>query len=128
MPSSKTIMEMDVTVQVIIHITIVVKNLTANATQMLKKKQQNKSSKKQIKNMSRKSRFLVGLAAALLTFGGLFATMGPKQFNSCRPCHRMDHGCMHEEHFRHCDESTKTIKAEKVIIIREVAKTDSVKN
>jgi hypothetical protein len=76
--------------------------------------------------MSRKSRFLVGLTVAVLTFGGLWATMGPERFNSCRH-HRMEHCCMHEEHFRHCDESTKEVNAEKVIVIKEVIKTDSVK-
>lgn len=79
--------------------------------------------------MSRKSRFLVGFTAAALTFGGLFATMGPAQFNGGRPmCHPHGHHCcMQEENYRHCDESTKVIKTEKVIIIKEVAKTDSAK-
>ena len=77
--------------------------------------------------MSRKSRFLVGLMVAVLTFGGLWGTMGSTKFNSCRPSHRMQHCCMHEGNNRHCDESTKVIEAEKVIVIKEVIKTDSVK-
>jgi hypothetical protein len=76
--------------------------------------------------MSRKSRFLVGLSVAALTFGGLWSTMGPEKFNSCRPCHRMQHCCMHDECNKHCDESTKVINADKVIVVKEVIKQDSV--
>ena len=79
--------------------------------------------------MSRKSRFLVGLTAAVLTFGGLFATMGPEHFNGGRPlCHLHEHHCcMQEENNRHCGKSTKVINADKVIVIKEVIKTDTVK-
>lgn len=44
--------------------------------------------------MSRRSRFLVGLAAAAITFGSLFATMGPEKFNQCgKRAHEMRHCC-----------------------------------
>ena len=47
--------------------------------------------------MSRKGNFLVGLAAAALTFGSLYATLGSERFNkSCHPCHAMEHCCMHQ--------------------------------
>ena len=47
--------------------------------------------------MSRKGNFLVGLAAAALTFGSLYGTLGSARFNkSCQPCHTMQHCCMPE--------------------------------
>ena len=54
--------------------------------------------------MSRKSRFFVGLTAAVLTFGCLFATMGPSHFNCGRPmCHpHHHHCCMQEPQNNHC--------------------------
>jgi len=72
--------------------------------------------------MSRKSRFLVGLTAAALTFGGLFATMGPEHFNGGRPmCSSHEHHCcMQEQHDRHCCDS----KTDKTV---DHAATDSVK-
>ena len=43
--------------------------------------------------MKRSSRFVVGFAAAALTFGSLFAFVGPKHFHGCEqaPCHRHHH-------------------------------------
>ncbi len=76
--------------------------------------------------MSRKSRFLVGLTVSVLTFGGLWATMGHERFDSCRH-QRMVRCCMQEVQGRHCDASTKEINAEKVIVIKEVIKIDTVK-
>ncbi|MFZ4582839.1 MAG: hypothetical protein ACOYM7_09340 [Paludibacter sp.] len=59
--------------------------------------------------MSRKSRFFVGLTVAVLTFGGLFATMGPSHFNCGRPmCHPHEHHCcIHESHHNECGDITK---------------------
>jgi len=64
--------------------------------------------------MSRKSRFLVGLTAAALTFGGLFATMGPEHFNGGRPmCHPHEHHCcMQEQHDKHCADAPNEHKVE----------------
>ena len=48
--------------------------------------------------MNRKSKFLIGFAAAALTFGTLMATVGPKHFNH--------HGssCYHNENcYKHND-------------------------
>lgn len=53
--------------------------------------------------MSRKRIFLAGLAAAVVTFGALFATLGSARFNkSCHPCHAMHHCCMHESQNAAC--------------------------
>lgn len=52
--------------------------------------------------MSRKSRFLVGLTVAALTFGGLFATMGPEHFNGGRPMCHPHHCCIQEHLDHHC--------------------------
>lgn len=79
--------------------------------------------------MHRRSRFLVGLAAAAITFGSLWFGMGSDHFNrGHRPCHpMMEHCNMHEEHFRHCDGDSPSKVHEKVIVIKEVIKTDSIK-
>ena len=77
--------------------------------------------------MYRRSRFLVGLAAAAITFGSLWFAMGPEHFNrGHRFCHH-EQCCMHEEHERNACEQVKEIHADKVIIIKEVVKTDSIK-
>jgi len=79
--------------------------------------------------MYRKSRFLVGLATAAITFGSLWFTLGPSHFNrGHRSCHTMmEHSCMHHSFSGECNEDVKMQKNEKVIIIKEVIKTDSVK-
>jgi hypothetical protein len=77
--------------------------------------------------MHRKSRFIVGLAVAAITFCGFWFGMGSDHFNrGHRFCER-EHGCMLEEHHRHCCEESKEIHADKVIIIKEVVKTDTIK-
>ena len=44
--------------------------------------------------MSHKSRFLVGLASAVITFSTLFATLGQEKFNCGRSvCHPHHHHC-----------------------------------
>lgn len=61
--------------------------------------------------MSRRSRFLVGLAAAAITFGSLFATLGPEKFNQCgKRAHQMHHCCSNDAHHAstHCDATEKT--------------------
>ena len=48
--------------------------------------------------MYRRSRFLIGLLAAALTFGGLMATMGPDHFHrAMRWHHHMDNCCMYND-------------------------------
>jgi len=51
--------------------------------------------------MKRKSKFLIGFATALLTFGTLMATLGPEKFNKYG--HRHCGG--HYYHMQHCDQS-----------------------
>ena len=80
--------------------------------------------------MHRRSRFLVGLAAATVTFCSLWFTLGSSHFNCGhhRMCHRMEHHCWMQES-RDNDECGKTdeFKGKKVYIIREEIKTDSIK-
>ena len=65
--------------------------------------------------MSRKSRFIVGLTAAALTFGGLYATMGPDHFNGGRPmCHPHHHCCMQEQQDNHCSDTATDQKSDSV--------------
>lgn len=55
--------------------------------------------------MKKSSKFVIGFAAAALTFGSLFAFVGPKHFNHCdqRPCyHHHDRG--------HCNDSKDTLQ------------------
>ena len=76
--------------------------------------------------MHRRSNFLVGLAAAALTFGSLWFAMGSEHFNrGCRPCYRMEHCWMHEQHSKECCKQSE--KQDKVIVIKEVLKADTVK-
>jgi hypothetical protein len=77
--------------------------------------------------MYRRSRFLVGLAAAAITFSCLWFSMGLEYFNHGHKFCERGHGCMMEEHHRHCCEEAKEIRADKVIIVKEVVKTDSIK-
>jgi len=74
-----------------------------------------------------KSGFLVGLAAAAITFGSLWFSLGPDHFNRGHKFCERERCCMMEEHHQKqcCDES-KEIHASKVIIINEGAKTDSI--
>ena len=125
--ATRVIILIVVAVLTVIVVAIVTVIMIVSAIVRIQKKKKQQSNLKTTKNMSRKSRFLVGLIVAALTFGGLWATIGSEKFNSCRPCHRMHHCSMHEGNNRHCDESTKVINAEKVIVIKEVTKTDSVK-
>jgi hypothetical protein len=79
--------------------------------------------------MYRKSRFLVGLAAAAITFGSLWFTVGPSHFNRG---HRSCHPMMEHRYMHHCGDSivtedVKLEKGEKVIIIKKVIQTDTVK-
>jgi hypothetical protein len=45
--------------------------------------------------MKKGSRFLVGFAAAAITFGSLFAIMGPDRFGHCG--HWKHHHCHHHD-------------------------------
>ena len=79
--------------------------------------------------MYRRSRFLVGLAAAAITFGSLWFAM-PGHFNcGHRMCRPMQHRCwMHEE--RENDECCGQVEehnGHKTIIIKEIIRTDSIK-
>jgi hypothetical protein len=79
--------------------------------------------------MHRRSRFLVGLAAAAITFASLWFTLGPEHFNrGHRSCHRMMEHCymMNEEHHRDCCEQPEE-GVKKVIVIEKVIKTDTIK-
>ena len=65
------------------------------------------------KNMSGKSKFLIGLATAVITFGTLFATLGKQHFiHGCKPCHAMHHCCMQDENeMKNCN-ACPAMKAE----------------
>ena len=80
--------------------------------------------------MYRRSRFLVGLAAAAITFASLWFTMGPEHFNrGHRMCHRMEQRCCmkEEREDNECGGQMEEHHGKKVIIIKEVIKTDSIK-
>ncbi len=80
--------------------------------------------------MHKRSRFLVGLAVAAITFASLWFGMGSDHFNrGHRMCHPMmeRHCCIREEHFRECDEDAQLKGHEKVIVIKEVIRKDSIK-
>lgn len=79
--------------------------------------------------MYRKSRFLVGFVTAAITFGSLWFTLGPSHFNrGHRLCeHNMHNSCMHHTCSHVCNEDVNMQKNEKVIVIKEVMQSDSVK-
>lgn len=59
----------------------------------------------------RRNGFLIGLAVAALTFGGLWFGLGSEHFN--RGHKLCDHSscCMMEHHQRHCNEEVKAVQA-----------------
>ena len=120
MPNSKTIME-KLVVQGIIQIVMDVVQVTP------KKRNNRVINPLKINKMHRKSRFLVGLATAAITFGCLWFSMGADHFNRGHKLCEREQCCMMEEHHRHCCDESKEIHADKVIIIKEVVKTDSIK-
>jgi len=77
--------------------------------------------------MHRKSRFLVGLATAAITFGCLWFSLGADHFNRGHKFCEREHGCMLEEHHRHCCEESREVHADKVIIVKEIIKSDTIK-
>jgi len=57
--------------------------------------------------MDRKSKFLISLSTAVITFGLLYATLGPEHFNrGHRGCHRTENCCGHHE-MQKCESSPK---------------------
>lgn len=79
--------------------------------------------------MHRRSRFLVGLATAAITFGCLWFTMGPEHFNrGHRMCHRMEQRCyMNEERENdECCGQADGNHGKKVVIIKEVIQNDTI--
>ena len=78
--------------------------------------------------MNRKTRFLTGLAAAALSFGILYATLGPEHFNrGHRGCHRTENCCGHHE-MKNCDNDREFQGQEKGIENKGSIKPDSTKN
>ncbi len=78
--------------------------------------------------MYRRTRFLVGLAAAAITFGSLWFAVGPAHFNrGHRFCDRMDNCYMHETHHRHCCQGFDEQQADSVIIIKKIYIDEAVK-
>src|ERR1035437_3475390 len=78
--------------------------------------------------MHRRSRFLVGLAAAAITFASLWFTLGHEHFNRDHGLyHNMKHCCMmKEKENKECCEQSEEQGTKKVIVIREVIKTDTI--
>ena len=77
--------------------------------------------------MHKGSRFLVALAIAAITFSGLWFGLGADHFNRGHKMCRPPHGCPMMEHQRPCCDQPQEINAAKVIIVKEVASTDSIK-
>jgi len=77
--------------------------------------------------MHRKSRFLVGLATTTITFCGLWFGLGSEHFNRGHKLCEREHCGMMEEHHRHCCEEGKEVHVDKVIIVKEIVQTDSIK-
>lgn len=77
--------------------------------------------------MYRKSRFLVTLAASAITFGCLWFSLGSDNFNRGHKFSEREHcGTEMCGHQRPCYDETKVIHADKVVIINDEVKTDSI--
>jgi len=59
----------------------------------------------------RRNGFLIGLAVAALTFGGLWFGLGSDHFNRGHKLCEREHCCMMEHHQNHCGDEGKTIQA-----------------
>jgi hypothetical protein len=57
--------------------------------------------------MYRKSRFLIALATAAITFGSLWFTLGSDHFNCGHRFCEYEHCCMQESHESHSSEQVK---------------------
>lgn len=57
--------------------------------------------------MHRKSRFLVALATAVITFGSLWFALGSDHFNRGHRFCEHEHCCMQDLHQSHCSEQVK---------------------
>ncbi|MEI6556511.1 MAG: hypothetical protein WCL70_13055 [Paludibacter sp.] len=80
--------------------------------------------------MHRKSLFFVWFASAAITFGGLWFGLGKDHFNrGHHMCHPMmeRHCMMKEMDENECMEKPDNQKNEKVIVIKQAIKNDSVK-
>lgn len=79
--------------------------------------------------MYRRSRFLVGLAAAAITFGSLWFAL-PGHFNrGHRMCHPMEHHCVMQQEREDdgCCGQMQEHHGNKTVIIKEIIRTDSIK-
>lgn len=59
----------------------------------------------------RRNGFLIGLAVAVLTFGGLWFGMGSDHFNRGHKLCEREHGCMMAHHHAACVDACKTVQA-----------------
>lgn len=55
--------------------------------------------------------FLVGLAVAVITFGSLWFSLGPDNFNRGHKFCEHEHGCMMWHHQKACCDESKTVQA-----------------
>jgi hypothetical protein len=77
--------------------------------------------------MHRRGRFIVGLATAAITFGCLWLSLGAGHFNRGHKLCEREQCCIATEHHKHCCEEPKEIHADKVIIVKEILETDSIR-
>lgn len=59
----------------------------------------------------RRHGFLLGLAVAVITFGGLWFGLGSDQFNRGHKVCEREYGCMMAHHQNHCGDAGKTVQA-----------------
>lgn len=60
---------------------------------------------------NRRNGFLLGLAVAVLTFGGLWLGLGSDHFNRGHKMCEREQCCMMEHHQHHCGVDCKTVQA-----------------
>lgn len=59
----------------------------------------------------RRNGFLIGLAVAALTFGGLWMGLGSEHFNRGHKLCEHEKCCLMEHHQQHCGDACKTVEA-----------------
>jgi hypothetical protein len=78
--------------------------------------------------MNRKSKFLIGLSTAVITFGLLYATLGQQHFNrGHKCCHRTENCCGHHR-MEKCENSSEVGAKAAAMENKVSSNTDSTKN
>jgi hypothetical protein len=78
--------------------------------------------------MNRKSKFIIGLSTAVITFGLLYATLGQQHFNrGHKCCHKTENCCGHQR-MEKCENSPEVGAKDGTMDKKASINTESTKN